>query len=41
MNYVFLGSVLGVQGFVGGGAFLGALVLAATAEAPKPTIQTD
>jgi drug/metabolite transporter (DMT)-like permease len=37
LNYVFLGSVLGVQGAVGGAAFLGALFLAATAEAPKPT----
>jgi drug/metabolite transporter (DMT)-like permease len=37
LNYAFLGSVLGPQGFVGGGAFLGALLLAAMAEAPKPT----
>jgi drug/metabolite transporter (DMT)-like permease len=40
LNYVFLGSVLGVQGAVGGAAFLGALFLAATAEAPKPTTNT-
>jgi len=36
LNYVFIGEIMGVQGFVGGGAFLGALLLAATAEAPKP-----
>lgn len=41
MNYVFLGSLMGVQGFVGGGAFLGALFLAATAEAPKVIDKTE
>lgn len=30
MNFVFLGEIMGAQGFVGGGAFLGALFLAAT-----------
>lgn len=39
MNYFVLGSVMGTQGFVGGGAFLGALVLAATAEAPLPALE--
>ena len=34
LNYAFLGSVLGVPGMLGGGAFCGALVLAATAEGP-------
>ena len=29
---------MGTQGFVGGGAFLGALFLAATAEAPLPAV---
>ena len=41
MNYVLLGAVMGVQGFVGGGAFLGALFLAATADAPVPTVATE
>lgn len=36
LNFVFLGEIMGAQGFVGGGAFLGALFLAATAEAPLP-----
>jgi drug/metabolite transporter (DMT)-like permease len=36
LNFAFIGEVMGAQGFVGGGAFLGALVLAATGEAPKP-----
>jgi drug/metabolite transporter (DMT)-like permease len=34
LNFVFLGEIVGTQGFVGGGAFLGALFLAATAKAP-------
>lgn len=36
LNFVFLGEIMGVQGFLGGAAFLGALFLAATAEAPLP-----
>jgi drug/metabolite transporter (DMT)-like permease len=36
LNYAFIGEIMGTQGLVGGGAFLGALFLAATAEAPKP-----
>jgi drug/metabolite transporter (DMT)-like permease len=39
LNYVFIGEIMGLQGFLGGGAFLGALLLAATAEAPLPTIK--
>jgi drug/metabolite transporter (DMT)-like permease len=35
MNYVVLGSVLGLQGLVGGASFVGALLLAATAQAPE------
>jgi hypothetical protein len=31
---------MGLQGFVGGGAFLGALLLAATAEAPRPKLKS-
>lgn len=34
LNFVVLGELMGAQGFVGGGAFLGALFLAATAKAP-------
>ena len=34
MSFVFLGETIGVQGLVGGSAFLSALFLAATAEAP-------
>mmetsp|Transcript_39870 Transcript_39870/g.59145 ORF Transcript_39870/g.59145 Transcript_39870/m.59145 type:complete len:467 (-) Transcript_39870:333-1733(-) len=41
MNYVFLGATMGLQGFVGGGSFLGALFLAATAEAPTPIVDDD
>lgn len=42
LNYVFLGEVLGLSGFVGGGAFLAALGLAATADIPKPgATETD
>jgi drug/metabolite transporter (DMT)-like permease len=37
LNFIFLGEVVGVQGFIGGGAFLGALFLAATA---KPSDST-
>jgi drug/metabolite transporter (DMT)-like permease len=40
LNYVFIGEIMGLQGFVGGGAFLGALVLAATAEAPRPKLKS-
>jgi hypothetical protein len=36
MNFAFLRETMGMQGFLGGGSFLGALFLAATAEAPKP-----
>jgi drug/metabolite transporter (DMT)-like permease len=36
LNFVFLGEVVGAQGFAGGGAFLGALFLAATA---KPDVE--
>jgi drug/metabolite transporter (DMT)-like permease len=32
LNFVFLGEIVGAQGFAGGGAFLGALFLAATAK---------
>ena len=38
-NYIFIGEIMGMQGFIGGGAFLGALFLAATAEAPLPKIK--
>jgi drug/metabolite transporter (DMT)-like permease len=37
LNYMVLGSVLGVQGAVGGAAFLAALFLAAKTELPKAT----
>ena len=40
LNFVFIGEIMGIQGFVGGGAFLGALFLAATAEAPKPKLKS-
>lgn len=36
LNFVFIGETMGLQGLLGGGAFLGALFLAATAKAPKP-----
>lgn len=36
MNFAFLGETMGLQGFMGGGSFLGALFLAATADAPLP-----
>jgi drug/metabolite transporter (DMT)-like permease len=38
MNFAFLGETMGLQGLLGGGSFLGALFLAATAEAPLPKI---
>ena len=41
MNYAVLGSVLGIPGLAGGGAFLGALFLAATAEGPSTTGDDD
>ena len=41
LNFVFIGEVMGTQGLVGGGAFLGALFLAATAEAPKPKLKKN
>lgn len=37
LNFIFLGEVVGVQGFIGGGAFLGALFLAATAKPSDAT----
>ena len=36
MSYVWLGETVGVLGWIGGGSFLGALFLAATAEPPQP-----
>lgn len=39
-NFVFLGEVVGLQGVVGGGAFLGALFLAATAKPDEPSAST-
>lgn len=39
LNLAFLGETVGPQGVVGGGAFLGALYLAATADSPKPQIK--
>jgi drug/metabolite transporter (DMT)-like permease len=41
MSYVFLGETVGTQGIVGGGAFLLALFLAATAEPPNPNCGKD
>jgi drug/metabolite transporter (DMT)-like permease len=41
MNYVVLGSVLGLQGLVGGASFVGALLLAATAQAPEVEATTS
>jgi drug/metabolite transporter (DMT)-like permease len=41
MSYVFLGETVGTQGIVGGGAFLLALSLAATAEPPNPDCGKD
>jgi drug/metabolite transporter (DMT)-like permease len=41
MSYVFLGETVGSQGLVGGAAFLVALFLAATAEAPDPDCGKD
>lgn len=35
MNYFALGSVMGMQEFLGGASFLGALGLASTAESPS------
>jgi drug/metabolite transporter (DMT)-like permease len=35
LNFAFIGEIVGLQGLVGGGAFLGALFLAATAETPQ------
>ena len=36
LSYFFLGETVGIQGFIGGFAFLAALFLAATADAPDP-----
>ena len=36
LSCIFLGETVGVQGMIGGSAFLAALFLAATAEAPEP-----
>jgi drug/metabolite transporter (DMT)-like permease len=41
MNFVFLGETMGLQGLLGGGSFLGALFLAATAEAPLPKVENE
>ena len=41
MNYVFIGEIMGLQGILGGGAFLGALFLAATADAPIPKFDDE
>lgn len=41
LNFVFLGEIVGAEGFAGGGAFLGALYLAATAKPDEPTPATD
>ena len=35
MSFVWLGETVGTQGLIGGGAFLGALFLAATAKPPE------
>jgi hypothetical protein len=36
MSFFFLGETVGMQGLAGGVAFLSALFLAATSEAPDP-----
>merc|ERR1712099_110473 len=36
LDYLMVGSTLGVLGMIGGGAFVGALILAATAEPTTP-----
>jgi drug/metabolite transporter (DMT)-like permease len=41
LNFAFVGETMGLQGFLGGGSFLGALFLAATAEAPLPKLESD
>ena len=41
LNYFLLGSVMGTQGYIGGGAFMGALVLAATADTPLPDANSE
>ncbi|CAJ1930803.1 unnamed protein product [Cylindrotheca closterium] len=41
MSFFFLGEQIGVQGLVGGSAFLVALFLAATADAPDPNCEQE
>ena len=41
MNFFFLGDVMGPQGLVGGGSFLGALFLAATSDGPTVPEDTE
>lgn len=41
MSFFFLGETVGVVGLVGGSAFLSALFLAATAEAPDPNCEAE
>lgn len=41
LGFLFLGETVGLQGFIGAGAFVSALVLAATAEADPATLVDD
>jgi drug/metabolite transporter (DMT)-like permease len=41
LSFFFLGETIGLQGLVGGSAFLAALFLAATADAPDPDCEED
>lgn len=41
MDYVVFGELMGIQGVVGGSAFIGALFLAATAEAPHTQLESN
>lgn len=41
MSFAFLGETVGIQGLAGGAAFLSALLLAATSEAPDPDCGQD
>ena len=41
MSLFLLGETVGAQGLVGGTAFLGAMMLAATAELPNPNCEED
>ena len=38
LSFIFLGETVGIQGFIGGGAFVAALFLAATSEADPATL---